>query len=53
MANAGSMNKANARQNSHNKKKYEAQRIKTAKNKEKRIKAHRAFVEKKADEKRA
>lgn len=51
--NGGAMNKANARQHGHNQKKYEAQRIKTAKNKDKHIKAHQKFVEKKAAEKQA
>ena len=51
MANAGSMNKANAHQNTKFKKFYEAQKLKTAKNKEKHIKAHANFVAKKQAEK--
>ena len=34
----GAMNKANARQHSHNAKKYEEQKLRTARNKQKNIK---------------
>lgn len=51
MANAGSMNSANAHQNTKNKKYYEAHKLITARNKDKRIKAHEAFITKKQAEK--
>lgn len=38
----GAMNKANSRQHSHNAKKYEEQKIRTARNKQKNIKNNSA-----------
>ena len=47
----GAMNKHNSYQHGHNAQKYEKHRMITLKNKEKRIKAQKAFQDKKAAEK--
>lgn len=47
----GVMSKANSRQNSHNKAKYDRQRHKTAANKQKHIDAQKKFQERKRNEK--
>jgi len=44
------MNKANARQNIHNRLKYERQKARTAVNKQKNIAAQKAFYERKHKE---